>query len=184
VTLHNNPNINEKILRKLHPELLQWAMFCVDFDQDTARDILQQTYLKVLEGRAVFSKQSSLKTWLFSVIRLTALEAFRQNVKPELLLEDHEFDEAEVSEERAFGRDLYAREIIDEALHELSLAQREIIYLAFYKDFSLSEIAEILGVSIGTVRTQYHRAKVRLKILLTEAESKNTLGGSYEEQYS
>ena len=55
---------------------------------------------------------------------------------------------------------------IDVAINQLSVAQREIVYLAFYKGLTLSEIANVLNVTVGTVRTQYHRAKLRLRELI------------------
>ena len=188
MTLENPPKIKEKDLRLLHPDLLQWAVFCADFDHELAKDILQLAYLKVLDGRAVFNQQSALKTWLFSVIRLTAMESMRK--KPVVL--EHWDNEAldnicdvENVNINEFSHETYTRQSIATALRDLSFSQREIIYLAFYKDLSLAEIAQITNVSIGSIRTLYHRAKVRLKVLLTEAESSTeTKGVCYEKQYS
>ena len=66
-------------------------------------------------------------------------------------------------------------------LRKLPLLQREIIFLAFYYDNSLSEIAKILDVGVGTVRSEYHKAKVKIKLLLC-AESQQEI--RYEEKYS
>jgi RNA polymerase sigma factor (sigma-70 family) len=186
VALKNNPNITEHSLKKLHKGLLQWSVFCADFDHDLAKEILQKSYLKVLDGRAAFDKKSSLKTWLFAVIRFTALEANRKGSVELVNWDSAEIENDHQSEEiPEFSNEHYTIEMIDEALKALSRGQREIVYLAFYKDLSLNEISQVLDIGIGSVRTQYHRAKVNLKVLLTEAENNvESAGVRYEKQYS
>jgi RNA polymerase sigma-70 factor (ECF subfamily) len=60
----------EKALESLHPQSFAWALRCCQGDREIAADVLQNTYLKVLESKARYAERSGLKTWLFSVIRL------------------------------------------------------------------------------------------------------------------
>jgi len=172
VTLANNKHIKESDLRKLHDELTQWAHYCVNFNQELARDVVQQSYLKLVDGKAVFDKNSSLKTWLFGVVRLTSLELLRKQrlyVVYSNDTADEQVDELQ-EEENPFSYDDYTEQQILEAIGQLSLMQREIIYLAFYRDLTMSEIAKILDVSNGTIKTQYHRAKIKLRSILAMGE--------------
>src|SRR5256714_2215285 len=62
----------ERELERLHPESWGWALACCARDQELAEDVLQSAYLAVLSGRARFNGGSTLKTWVFGVIRWTA----------------------------------------------------------------------------------------------------------------
>ena len=171
--MQNNPHIQEQDLRELHQDAVQWAMYCVGYEADLGREVVQQAYLKVVEGSARFEGRSTLKTWLFGVIRLTALECRRKHrlhavaaadyMEPDMLVAPADTRE-EFSEQ-------YSAAAVAQALAALSRMQREIMYLAFYRELTLSEIADILGVSIGTIRTQYHRAKQKMSRLLLAGES-------------
>jgi DNA-directed RNA polymerase specialized sigma24 family protein len=59
-------------LEQHHGDAFGWALSCCGWDRPLAEDVLQSTYLKVLDGRAVFAGRSSFKTWLYAVIRRTA----------------------------------------------------------------------------------------------------------------
>ena len=170
--MQNNPYIQEQDLRELHRDAVQWAMYCTGYDTELGPEVVQQAYLKIVEGSARFDRKSALKTWLFGVIRLTALECRRkQNIHK---VANAAFGEPDLQPgpERDDGEYVanFGSDAISEALDALSRMQREVIYLAFYRELTLSEIADILGVSVGTVRTQYHRAKQKLGNLLTAGE--------------
>ncbi|WP_235114191.1 RNA polymerase sigma factor [Cyclobacterium qasimii] len=70
----------ENLLKELHQATYHWSRQCCSFDEDLAKDVLQQVYLKILEGKAIYKEKSQIKTWLFSVIRFTA-EEWKKNVK-------------------------------------------------------------------------------------------------------
>lgn len=170
--MQNNPFIQENDLRELHQDAVQWARYCVGYDRELALEVVQQAYLKIVEGSARFAQKSTLKTWLFGVIRLTALECRRKqqvHLVNRSELNGQEGLLAPDNEPAGHDEDV-SRAQLEQALGALSRSQREIIYLAFYREHSLSEIAEITGVSIGSVRTQYHRAKTRLGNLLSTGE--------------
>jgi RNA polymerase sigma factor (sigma-70 family) len=175
-SLGRNSNIAESELRVLHQEVFRWALYCTNFNHDLAKDTVQQTYLKIVEGTAYFGGKSSLKTWLFGVVRLTARE-LRRGQERYIAGATHEAEELpdEVEEllDETFAEpdwESVDAGAVERALNELSLLQREIVYLVFYRDMPLSEIALVFDVSIGTVRKQYHRAKVRLAGLLKQGE--------------
>jgi len=66
-------------LERHHADCVGWALACCKFDPGEADDVLQSSYLKVLDGRAVFGGQSTFRTWLFGVVRRTALEHRRRH---------------------------------------------------------------------------------------------------------
>src|SRR5438045_762037 len=68
----------ERELAALHMECWGWALACCARDSELAEDALQTAYLRVLSGRARFDGRSSVKTWVFGVIRMTAMEEGRR----------------------------------------------------------------------------------------------------------
>ncbi|MGY6559624.1 MAG: RNA polymerase sigma factor [Nitritalea sp.] len=138
-----------------------WARQCCDFDEERAREVLQEVNLKILEGRARYAGRASMKTWLFSVIRFTALEWQRTyRVHYSLELAPEPVEELEVPE----------RTVEEQLLGRLSPQQREVLLLVFYHQHTLEEAAAVMQVSLGTVRTHYARGKARLKELIEKQE--------------
>src|SRR5688572_19986646 len=70
----------EQPLEQYHADAFAWAVSCCRGDHVEAEDVLQTSYLKVLDGRAAFRGHSSYKTWLFGVIRRTASEHRRRRL--------------------------------------------------------------------------------------------------------
>src|SRR5919201_2482885 len=67
-------------LEKLHSASFGWALSCCRRDYAEAEEVLQTVYLKILEGKAQFRGEASLKTWLFAVIRKTAISEHRKRI--------------------------------------------------------------------------------------------------------
>jgi len=65
-------------LERLHSASFGWALNCCRRDRSEAEEVLQTVYLKILEGKAHYRGESSLKTWLFAVIRKTAATEYRR----------------------------------------------------------------------------------------------------------
>jgi RNA polymerase sigma factor (sigma-70 family) len=157
----------EAELERHHTDCFAWAMACCRRDRSEAEDVLQTSYLKVLDGRAVFASRSSFKTWLFGVIRHTAAEHRRWRAlrrwRPASLAErvDPSPDPAMVVDHSESSARLTA------ALTTLTERQRQLLHLVFYQELTIGEAAAVLGVSIGTARTHYERGKQRLRELLT-----------------
>lgn len=150
-------------LKKLHTDSYRWSVICTHGDESAAQDVLQQVYLKILEGRARYQQQASLKTWLFTVIRNTAIDTQRSWTQRNVHFSDQLKDQAdETSNEMT-------EEVVDmikTAILKLSERQREIVNLVFYHDMTIEDAAEVMNVKLGTARTHYERGKHQLKRIL------------------
>jgi RNA polymerase sigma factor (sigma-70 family) len=153
-------------LLSMHPASYGWAMTCTGRERDRATDVLQQAYLKVLDGRARYDGQSSMRTWFFGVIRFTAVESRRGFWSRWLTAPANETELP--ADERDELAEQQTVEAIVRALQSLPERQREVLHLTFYEDLSLREAAEVMAVSIGTASQHYDRGKTRLAALLTE----------------
>src|SRR6267142_653248 len=161
-------------LERLHRSSFGWALSCCRRDHAEAEEVLQTVYLKILEGKARYRGESNLKTWLFAVIRKTAITEQRKgllrllksiaasNPSPE-----RNFFAAEPA--AAFERSEALKEF-QRALKRLPARQREVLHLVFYEDLSLREAADVIGVSIGSARQHYERGKKRLRVSLNREE--------------
>jgi RNA polymerase sigma-70 factor (ECF subfamily) len=164
----------EAQLEQHHEAAFGWALSCCDRDRPMAEDVLQATYLKVLDGRAVFRERSSFKTWLFAVIRRTAAEQRRRRAilrfVPLARLEGRVERRSTAPDPEAVLVSTERTAQLVAALDKLPSRQREVLHLVFYQELSVAESAEVLGVSVGTARTHYERGKSRLRTLLEEPE--------------
>lgn len=160
-------------LEALHAPSFGWAMCCCRYHRQEAEDVLQMVYIKVLEGSARFDGRSSLRTWLFGVIRQTARDQSRRQWLRAALLERWyrlepdaipENDSGHRLEESQHNRALLA------AVQQLPQRQREVLHLVFYQDLTIEESARTLGISLGTARTHFERGKQQLRERLKGGE--------------
>lgn len=161
----------EPQLEALHRASFAWAARCCGGNRDEAEDVLQTTYLKLLEGRARYGGRSSFKTWLFGVIRKTAADQRRRRALRERLLGlfgralPQPEAPAPPDEVIVGGED---RQRLAGALEGLSPRQAQVVELVFAHELSVADAARVLGISVGSARTHYHRAKRQLADLLGE----------------
>lgn len=159
-------------LERAHADCFGWAMACCSRDRDDAEEVLQTVYLKVLDGRARYDARSSFRTWLFGVIRRTAVSERRKAWLRGLLLKreaDGLKPEAAAPPDAEVERDS-RRNGLRQALARLAARQREVLHLVFYHELTVDEAATVMGVSVGSARTHYARGKARLAALLGDAK--------------
>jgi len=148
----------EPLLAETHGAAFAWALTCCRWRRQEAEDVLHAAYLKVLDGSARFDGRSSFKTWLFGVVRKTALGRQRDWLRWLARLDDADPEAAEAppAAPNLDGARVRA------ALGELARRQREVLDLVFYHDLSVEEAAAVMGVSLGAARRHYARAKENL----------------------
>jgi RNA polymerase sigma-70 factor (ECF subfamily) len=155
----------------MHPASFGWALWCCRHRREEAEEVLQTTYLKILEGSARFEGRSSLRTWLFAVIRRTAIERRRRHWLRGQLFDRWQAREpvprSEPDPEAAAHAAESGRALL-QALGGLSSRQRELLHLVFYQDLTVEEAAGVLQISLGTARTHFKRGKHQLRRILSE----------------
>lgn len=161
-------------LEKLHNASFGWALSCCRGDREEAEEVLQTVYLKILEGKARYRAEASLRTWLFAVIRKTAVSEHRRSLFRRLRFSENTNQfVAEVSEIAGQGLALEQSELqlrFRRALDSLPERQRQTLHLVFYEELTLREAAEIMSVSIGSARQHYERGKNHLRETLKQTE--------------
>ncbi len=161
--LEHNPLITVSALQALHEQSYSWALSCCRYDRGEAADVLQQSYLHLIEGSARFDGASTLKTWLFAVVRNVARQRARRHVlwkrwsaaqsHPQLAL-----NESAASTGTEMDQHERRRRVLT-ALVELSARQRETLELTFYRDLTIEQASHVMGISVGAARVHYERGK-------------------------
>jgi RNA polymerase sigma-70 factor (ECF subfamily) len=145
-------------------------------DQHLAEDLLQETFVAAWKSAASYAGRSTVKTWLIGVAHRQAHNVLRR--RPEQLAGEEELAQLVAAdpqpEDAALAQASY--EELLAAIARLSLAHRETLALAFGQEMPAAEIAEALGVPVGTVRSRLRDAKRRLRAALGA-----TLGPECEE---
>ena len=159
--LANNPHVSPQALEAIHSQLYGWALTRCGFDRSAAEDLMQEAYVQVLSGAARFDNKSSLKTFLFGVVQNLARSRFRQ-IAVRMRLVKTFASEAEHDGEIEMRTDDVESRQVWRAVEALPARQRDITELVFCRDMTIEEAAAVMGVSVGTGRVHYDRAKKAL----------------------
>ena len=139
-------------------------------DERLAEDAVQEGFLAVWRGAAAFrADRAKASTWILTLVHRRAVDLVRREDRrrAEPLGDDaSELAGVESTEEAAWLR--FERERVQGALAQLPDTQREAIELAYYGGFSQSELAERLGVPLGTIKSRMFAGLARLRELLDE----------------
>jgi len=145
----------ETIYKKYWQKVFRLCMGYVN-DIDAAKDLAQETFIKVWKQLPKFRNESSIGTWIFRIASNTCLRQIQKESKmpkSELPLEiKDEISETNIEKDIQF---LY------QCISELQEVERIIISLEL-EDMNQKEIAEIVGLSEGNVRVKIHRIKGKL----------------------
>src|SRR5262245_22708885 len=125
-----SPEILRAKVAALHDASFAWALQCCDRDAALAEEVLQNAYLKILDGSARFAGRSSFKTWLLSLIRNTAADecrrAFRQQARFTVIEGGLEAAAPDSAPDLGFA-ETETRDSLREALATLPERQREVL---------------------------------------------------------
>ncbi len=165
----------EELIARFHQPVYNLAFRLLN-DSSDAADAVQEVFLKVFRNVGHFRNQSSLKTWVY---RITVNEAHNQrrwffrHRSREVGLDDEAengrgravADSAQSPFDYAFDREKQV--LIENALARINPLFREVVVLRDIEDLSYEEIADVLQISLGTVKSRILRGRDALKQELT-----------------
>ncbi len=151
-----------------HGRIVLAQILLVVQERALAEEILQDTMLAVWKGAASFRAESSVRSWVISIARRQARDRLRRH-RPRLV------DDAVLSSQPSNdpGPEVLALERaavaeVADAIRSLSRAHREVLGLAFGAGLSLPEVASVLEVPLGTVKSRLAAARTALGRVLHE----------------
>ncbi len=168
----------------LHKDRLAAFVWRMIRNQHDAEEICQETFLKAFTALDTFDPSYRFSTWLFTIAYRLTLNSLRKK-KP--VLADIDFavfaGESEGAEERCAATEEAEnlKRTVWETVEQLSPPQRAAVLLFYRQQQGCNEIAEILEIPVATVKSHLHRARAKLKKLLTarlseESDSDRILG--------
>jgi RNA polymerase sigma-70 factor (ECF subfamily) len=176
----DDPALRERFEREVLPLLpnLYSAALRMTRNPADAEDLVQETYLRAYRGFSGFEEGTNLRAWMYRILTNTFINSYRKKQRePVTVLEDvldewYLFDKlgesgVEPSAEAEVIRSM-PDEDVQKALEALPEGFRLAVLLADVEGFSYKEIAEILGIPIGTVMSRLHRGRRALEKALWE----------------
>jgi len=144
-------------------------------DIHTAEDLSEDTFLELMTKHPKFSGKSSFKTWLFAIGRNITAKYLRKHAKLSVVpLESQEYLTVEDNIEGNYIKTEQKR-MVHQALHQLKIEYRQVLFLNYFEGFSISEIALIMKKTDKQIKNYLYKAKIALKSELERS------GFDYEE---
>jgi len=156
----------DALFLRYYPTLLTYLTYQLR-DEAAAEDIIQTVFLQLWERRANFRPERGVRTYLFGAARHRMLNAIRGEQRAARYTGTFTRDAGEVAESpdaEVERHDLQAR--VRDALATLSPRSREALALVREQGLSYQEAADVMGVSVNTIKTQLNRAILMLRRLI------------------
>ena len=166
ILLMQSPENQEKGLRMMmdvYQSRLYWHIRRLVDDEDAAKDVLQETFIKVYQNFSQFKKDSQLYTWLY---RIASNEALQHLNKVKKMQKTEQDADVYLQNQKAENSGRNADEIellLQYAIRKLPEKQRMVFTLRYYDDLPYEEISKILDMSVSTLKTNYHYAKSKIE---------------------
>ena len=142
------------------------------FDEDDAKDLVQDTYMKAYRFINSFQEGTNAKAWLYRILKNSFINDYRKKSKQPAKVDYQEVEQFYNSEDTPSNatvdlrmettKDMIGDEISN-ALNSLAVDFRTVVILCDLEGFTYEEMAKILDIPIGTVRSRLHRARNLLR---------------------
>ncbi|MBR7794993.1 sigma-70 family RNA polymerase sigma factor [Virgibacillus sp. AGTR] len=157
----------EEVMIMYGDELVRLAFHYVK-NVETAKDIVQSTFIKCYQHLDSFRYKSSLKTWLYRITINGCKDYLKswhhRKVQAVQLIQDVAGAIFSSVEDNVIQKE--AKEELQQVVYTLPTIYREVIYLYYYQSFQIEEIADMMELNTSTVKTRLKRARQRLKTKL------------------
>jgi RNA polymerase sigma-70 factor (ECF subfamily) len=160
-----DPRAFEELVRITYRRVYALAYRLVG-DRYEAEDVVQEAYLRMFRGLAGFREEARFETWMHRIVTNTAFNQLKRRGRFGSLVQEEEPLEVavpDVSELQATVRDELER-----ALSQLPEGQRTVLVLKDVYGLSCREIGDEIGIEEGAVKVRLHRARKRLREILSE----------------
>jgi RNA polymerase sigma-70 factor (ECF subfamily) len=148
------------------PRLRRYARAMLG-NRAAADDLVQDTLERAWARCALWRAGSDLRAWLFSIMHNLRVDQLR---RPNMPIHSFDEDACEVPT-RATQNDRLEVQDLESALRRLPDEQREVLLLVALEELSYAEVADTLGIPVGTVMSRLARGRERLRLLLEDQTS-------------
>jgi RNA polymerase sigma-70 factor (ECF subfamily) len=137
-------------------------------DEDSAKEVLQETMLAAFKNLPGFRGQAALSTWLYQIARSFCIKE-RRGVRPTSTLDTELADDTPAPDKQVQARQIGAA--LAAAIAALPADQREVLVLRDVEGLSAHEAAEVVGIEVGALKSRLHRARMAMRHQLANVVS-------------
>lgn len=161
-----NPRLAiDLIVRKYRDPMFNHALYVLK-DYQEAIDVTQEVFIKAMRESRFFNPEFKMKAWLFRVTSNLCFNIIRNRKRRGTILESIPQPTSTPANQVELVFSDEQQKSIMGALDRLSTEHRQILMLRYYSDLSYAEIADVLGIKLGTVMSRLSRAKARLTTVI------------------
>lgn len=154
-----------ELIARWHKPLWRYARNLTGNDS-AADDAVQEVWLRVLRGIARLHDSARLRAWLFGIARRVLMDRLREQYAHPVAAEADIDQQAAPDDTADLEDELNA---MRDGLARLPLVENEVLTLFYLQEFSLDEVAQVLGIPLGTVKSRLFRAR---RLLRNELQTK------------
>jgi RNA polymerase sigma-70 factor, ECF subfamily len=163
-------NGDQDALRRLyeayHPRLWRYLWYALAGDEALIEEVIQDCFLAVWHSAGSFRGNAKVATWIFQIAHNRAVNARRgQGRTADIFFAD----EDDLPGDDTFEDAVINRVLLAEAMQHLAPMHQEVLHLFFYRGFTLAEIATIVHIPLGTVKSRLNHARRALLLRLGTA---------------
>lgn len=137
-------------------------------NREVADELLQDVWLRVLQGLARMRDPATFRSWLFGIAHRAVMDHLRGRYAQGQLAD---VDLADIAADVLDEEQAQARLDVERGLSLLPVTEREVLTLFHLEELSLTEVATVLSIPVGTVKSRLHRARSLLRLALNDKES-------------
>ncbi len=172
-----DPDLLDELIGRYQYRLPRY-LWTLTGNRETAEDLFQETWIRVLEKSHLYNPRWRFETWLFSIARNLAIDRLRRREPESLdaLLDPGDEGAAREWPDRESATPFETVAAVEQAeqvqgvLRQLPADSREVLVLRFQEDLSLDEIAEVVGAPLSTVKSRLYRGIEAFRNLLMSSQ--------------
>ena len=162
-------NYGFNLLMDKYQEKVYWVIRRMVIEHDSADDIAQETFVKVWKNIESFKKDSKLYTWIYRIATNEALNHLRKKKRRFFLPigdVEHELSSSLETDIHYSGDQIQLK--LQKALLKLPEKQRLVFNMKYFEEMKFKDIAEVMDVSVGSLKAQYHHAVKKIEKFIQE----------------
>ncbi len=162
--LQGNKQAWLSLLKRYEKPIYNYGMRMTGKNED-ALDLMQEVFISVFRNLASYRNEGSFKSWLFRIAHFRCIEFYRRKKPTQGLDDTPEIESNEISADASIHTSQENKQLIS-AMQQLPLAQKAVVELKFFGQFTFDEIAEQTGISANTAKSRLYGALEKLKTLM------------------
>jgi RNA polymerase sigma-70 factor (ECF subfamily) len=172
---HSHPAIVE-LHSRYSQKLLGYFMKMLNKDLDLSQDFVQEIFLKILEKKHLYDPSKKFYTWLFTIASNMCKTSYRRVPFNRISDDGYELNQSIHLNENLADKENF-KQLLHESIETLEFGQKTVFVLRYMEQFSLNEIAEIMEISTGTVKSRlfYATQKIAKQLSIYDPQYESNL---------